>query len=106
MGSAGFLRLLRSPAKPVRCDRGRAVPTALQLENSLHRERQSPSLQKGVVPSLRLEHYSRLLQRDRVMSDERLWCETVGRQELTDPRDVVEDVAVSESLGEIEQSTP
>jgi len=26
LGSAGFLRLLRSPAGPVRCGRGRAVP--------------------------------------------------------------------------------
>ncbi|WP_353392744.1 hypothetical protein [Brucella sp. NBRC 14130] len=25
LGSAGFLRLLRSPARPVRCGRGRAV---------------------------------------------------------------------------------
>jgi len=33
LGSAGFLRLLRSPA--ARCDRGRAVPTALRLENGL-----------------------------------------------------------------------
>jgi len=39
LGSAGFLRLLRSPAGPVRCGRGRAVLTALRLDNTRqHRE--------------------------------------------------------------------
>ena len=39
LGSAGFLRLLRSPAGPVRCGRGRAVLTALRLDNARqHRE--------------------------------------------------------------------
>ncbi|MFC6447632.1 hypothetical protein [Shinella zoogloeoides] len=33
LGSAGFLRLLRSPAGPVRCGRGCAVLTALRLDN-------------------------------------------------------------------------
>ncbi|GAA5666739.1 hypothetical protein T8J41_20280 (plasmid) [Nitratireductor rhodophyticola] len=36
LGSAGFLRLLRSPAGPVRCGRGRAVLTALRLDNDRH----------------------------------------------------------------------
>ncbi|MCW5712362.1 hypothetical protein WMC41_31100 (plasmid) [Shinella yambaruensis] len=37
LGSAGFLRLLRSPA--ARCGRGRAVLTALRLDNARqHRE--------------------------------------------------------------------
>jgi hypothetical protein len=34
LGSAAFLRLLRSPA--ARCGRDRAIPTALRLENSPH----------------------------------------------------------------------
>ena len=51
LGSAGFLRLLRSPAGPVRCGRGRAVLTALRLDNARHHRTTATSKENAAAVS-------------------------------------------------------